>query len=162
MTCLNYIQCNLFLVAIWEPVYSNFLYCQQLKMQIYTLTCFLKFSEEEKKIKMDCSSDFYSFLMTINNLWTQIPPILGYTSVIIDWYQKMKLQYCDEFAYFCATTLKCMCSCMQSPLKSRHRTVSTTKLFFFTTTLCHSSYPASLVQFSSVAHSCPNLRPPGL
>ena len=52
-------------------------------MQIYTLTCFLKFIEEENKIRMDCSSDFYSFLMTLNNLWTQIPPILGYTSVII-------------------------------------------------------------------------------
>ena len=97
MTCLNYIQCDLFLVAMWEHVYSNFLYCQQLKMQIYTLTCFLKFSEEEKKIRMDCSSDFYSSLMTLNNLWTQIPPILGYTSVIIIWQKCIITFNCEYF-----------------------------------------------------------------
>ena len=60
----------------------------------------------------------------------------------------MKVQYCYEFAYFCATILKYMCRFLQLPLKSRHRIVSTMKLFSFTTTLCHSSHPVSSVQFS--------------
>ena len=60
----------------------------------------------------------------------------------------MKVQYCYEFAYFCATILKYMCRFLQLPLKSRHRIVSTMKLFTFTTTLCHSSHPVSSVQFS--------------
>lgn len=77
---------NLLLVAMWELVCSDFLYHHQLKTQIYTLIDFLKFNEEERKIRMDCSSN--NFLMTLNNVWTQILPVCDYTPVNTIWKNK--------------------------------------------------------------------------
>lgn len=76
---------NRFLVAMWELICSNFFYCHQLKIQIHTLTHFLKFNEKKRKIRMGCSSNIYNFLMILNNLWTQILPVCIYTPVNIIW-----------------------------------------------------------------------------
>lgn len=54
-------------------------------IQIYTLTHLLKFNEEERKIRKDCGSNIYDFLKTLNNSWTQILPVCGYTPVSIIW-----------------------------------------------------------------------------